>query len=182
MDTLVGEAAHEADDHAAVGATGEKSARSRPVAVLSVLIIFLSIGTLNYLGTYSPWSPRMAAWSAEATPFKYLEGRTPLERQGALVLQNKQCRNCHALGGSGGLRGPALDGVAMRLTGDQLTRQVIQGGGNMPAYGKNLSPSEVAALVAFMKTLRGPNEPPAYDSTSPQQPAQREKKIAEIKQ
>jgi ubiquinol-cytochrome c reductase cytochrome b subunit len=52
----------------------------------------------------------------------------------------------------------------------------------MPAYGKNLSPSEVAALVAFMKTLRGPNEPPAYDSTSRQQPAQREKKIAEIKQ
>ena len=165
-----------------ISGTGEKSARSRPVAVLSVLIIFLSIGTLNYLGTYSPWSPKMAAWSAEATPFKYIEGRTPLERQGALVLQNKQCRNCHALGGSGGLRGPALDGVAMRLTGDQLTRQVIQGGGNMPAYGKNLSPSEVAALVAFMKTLRGPNEPPAYDSTSPQQPAQREKKIAEIKQ
>ena len=165
-----------------ISGTGEKSARCRPVAVLSVLIIFLSIGTLNYLGTYSPWSPKMAAWSAEATPFKYLEGRTPLERQGALVLQNKQCRNCHALGGSGGLRGPALDGVAMRLTGDQLTRQVIQGGGNMPAYGKNLSPSEVAALVAFMRTLRGPNEPPAYDSTSPQQPAQREKKIAEIKQ
>src|SRR6185295_15068638 len=152
------------------------------VPVLVVLIIFLSLGTLNYLGTFSPWSPKMAAWSAEATPVKYVEGRTPLERQGALVLQNKQCRNCHALGGSGGLRGPALDGVATRLTGDQLTRQVIQGGGNMPAYGKNLSPSEVAALVAFMKTLRGPNELPAYDSTSPQQPAQTEKKVAEIKQ
>jgi ubiquinol-cytochrome c reductase cytochrome b subunit len=162
-----------------ISGTGEKSARCRPVAVLSVLIIFLSIGTLNYLGTYSPWSPKMAAWSAEATPFKYLEGRTPLERQGALVLQNKQCRNCHALGGSGGLRGPALDGVAMRLTGDQLTRQVIQGGGNMPAYGKNLNPSEVAALVAFMKTLRGPNERPAQDSASPEQPAQTQKKVAQ---
>jgi ubiquinol-cytochrome c reductase cytochrome b subunit len=121
----------------------------------------------------------MAAWSAEATPVKYVEGRTPLERQGALVLQNKQCRNCHALGGSGGLRGPALDGVATRLTGDQLTRQVIQGGGNMPAYGKNLSPAEVAALVAFMKTLRGPNEPPAQDSTTPGQPAQTQKKVAQ---
>src|SRR6185295_12160242 len=165
-----------------ISSTGEKSARRRPVAVLVVLIIFVSLGTLNYLGTFSPWSPKMAAWSAEATPVKYVEGRTPLERQGALVLQNKQCRNCHSLGGSGGLRGPALDGVATRLTGDQLTRQVIQGGGNMPAYGKNLSPSEVAALVAFMKTLRGPNELPAYDSTSPQQPAQTEKKVAEIKQ
>jgi len=137
-----------------ISGTGEKSARRRPVAVLVVLIIFVSLGTLNHLGTYSPWSPKMAAWSAEATPFNYVEGRTPLERQGALVLQSKQCRNCHALDGSGGLRGPALDGVATRLNGDQLIRQVIQGGGNMPAYGKNLKPAEVTALVAFMETLK----------------------------
>jgi ubiquinol-cytochrome c reductase cytochrome b subunit len=52
------------------------------------------------------------------------------------------------------MRGPALDGVANRLTRDQLIRQVIQGGGNMPAYGKNLSPAEVTALVSFMETLR----------------------------
>jgi ubiquinol-cytochrome c reductase cytochrome b subunit len=121
----------------------------------------------------------MTAWSAEQTPVKYIQGRTPLERQGALVLQYKQCRNCHTIGGSGGLRGPALDGVATRLTGDQLTRQVIQGGGNMPAYGKNLSPSEVTALVAFMKTLRGPNETPAQDSASPEQRAQAQEKAAQ---
>jgi len=162
-----------------ISGTGEKSARRRPVAVLAVLIIFLSLGTLNYLGTFSPWSPQMSAWSAEQTPFKYIAGRTPLERQGAVVLQNKQCRNCHALNGSGGLRGPALDGVGTRLTGDQLTRQVIQGGGNMPAYGKNLSPAEVAALVAFMKTLREPNQLPAQDSTSPAQPGQEHKKVAQ---
>ncbi len=162
-----------------ISGTGEKSARRRPVAVLAVLIIFLSLGTLNYLGTFAPWSPQMSAWSAERTPIKYIEGRTPLERQGALVLQNKQCRNCHSIGGSGGLRGPALDGVATRLTGDQLTRQVIQGGGNMPAYGKNLSPAEVDALVAFMKTLREPNQLPALDSTSPEQPGQEHKKVAQ---
>ena len=161
-----------------ISGTGEKSARRRPVAVLAVLLIFLSLGTLNYLGTFAPWSPKMAAWSAEATPFKYVEGRTPLERRGALVLQSKQCRNCHSLDGRGGLRGPALDGVATRLTGDQLTRQVIQGGGNMPAYGKNLTPAEVAALVAFMKTLHEPNELPARDSTSPDKPEPTEKKVA----
>jgi ubiquinol-cytochrome c reductase cytochrome b subunit len=159
--------------------TGEKSARRRPVAVLSVIVIFLALGTFNYLGTYSPWSPKMSAWSGEATPFMYVKGRTPLELRGAQVLQSKQCRNCHSLDGSGGQRGPALDGVATRLTGDQLTRQVIQGGGNMPAYGKNLSPSEVAALVAFMETLRGPNEPPARDSTSPGEPAEQQRKVAQ---
>jgi ubiquinol-cytochrome c reductase cytochrome b subunit len=50
------------------------------------------------------------------------------------------------------MRGPALDTVATRLTRDQLIRQVIQGSGNMPAYGKNLRPAEVTALVAFMQT------------------------------
>src|SRR5262249_42025419 len=132
-----------------------------------------------YLGTFSPWSPQMSAWSAEQTPFKYIAGRTPLERQGALVLQNKQCRNCHALNGSGGLRGAPAGRGGTPLTGGQVARQVIQGGGNMPAYGKNLSPAEVAALVAFMKTLRGPNEIPAQDSTSPAQPGQEQKKVAQ---
>ena len=141
--------------------TGEKSARQRPVAVLSVLLVFLTLGTLIHLGTTAPWSPHMEAWSGDPTPVQYVQGRTPLELQGALVLQNKQCRNCHSLGGGGGLRGPALDGVATRLTQDQLVRQVIQGGGNMPAYGKNLTPQEVTALVAFMQTLLLANEPVA---------------------
>lgn len=148
--------------------TGEKSARRRPVAVLSVIVIFLALGTFNYLGTYAPWSPKMSAWSGETTPFKYVKDRSPLELRGALVLQSKQCRNCHSLDGSGGLRGPALDGVATRLTGDQLTRQVIQGGGNMPAYGKNLSPAEVDAIVAFMQTLHEQNDSPARDTTAPE--------------
>jgi len=145
--------------------TGEKSARRRPVAVLGVLLVFLTLGTLTQLGTYAPWSPQMEAWSGAPTPVQYVQGRSPLELQGALVLQSKQCRNCHSLGGGGGLRGPALDGVATRLTPDQLIRQVIQGGGNMPAYGKNLSPQEVTALVAFMQTLRSEHAAAARDST-----------------
>jgi len=48
-------------------------------------------------------------------------------------------------------------------------RQVIQGSGNMPAYGKNLTPAEVAAVVSFMQTLHKPNEVPARDTTQPEQ-------------
>jgi ubiquinol-cytochrome c reductase cytochrome b subunit len=40
-----------------------------------------------------------------------------------------------------------------------MVRQVIQGGGNMPAYGKKLSPAEVDALVAFMQTLHPRSAP-----------------------
>jgi ubiquinol-cytochrome c reductase cytochrome b subunit len=152
--------------------TGEKSPRRRPVAVLSVLLVFIVLGAFNYLGTFAPWSPKMEAWTSTPTPVNYLEGRSPLERQGALVFHIKQCINCHSVGGAGGLRGPALDSVAARLTGDQLVRQVIQGSGNMPAYGKNLNPSEVAALVAFMRTLHDPAEAPARDATQPEQKAE----------
>lgn len=153
-----------------VAGTGEKSPRQRPVAVLSVIMLGLVIGVLTYLGTFAPWSPDMDAWSSEPTPVAYVQGRTPLELQGALVLQNKQCRNCHSLGGAGGLRGPALDRVATRLSRDQLIRQVIQGGGNMPAYGKNLSPPEVTALVAFLETLRPVYQPAARSSAVPPTP------------
>jgi ubiquinol-cytochrome c reductase cytochrome b subunit len=153
-----------------ISATGEKSARKRPVAVLSVITIFLVLGTLTYMGDTAPWSPKMNAWSGQPVPLKMLEHRTPLEMRGALVLQNKQCRNCHSLEGRGGERGPALDDVATRLTRDQMIRQVIQGGGNMPAYGKNLSPAEVEGLVAFMLTLHPPSHPPARDSAQPQAP------------
>ena len=107
----------------------------------------------------------MNAWSSDPIPFDSLQGRTPLERRGALVLQAKQCRNCHSLGGSGGKRGPALDSVAVRLTNDELIRQVIQGGGNMPAYGKNLSPAETTALVAFLETLHPAGQAPARNAS-----------------
>ena len=153
-----------------ISGTGEKSARRRPVSVLAVITIFLALGTLTFIGTSSPWSPHMEAWSSAPIPVDFVRGRTALEWRGALVLQNKQCRNCHRLGNLGGSRGPALDRVATRLTSDQLVRQVIQGGGNMPAYGKNLSPPEVAALVAFLRTLHPANESPARDSTIPAPP------------
>ena len=144
--------------------TGEKSAVRRPIAVLSVILIMLVIGVLAYMGETSPWSPRMAAWSEDPVPVQYLKGRTPLQQYGAVVFQNKQCRNCHSLGGRGGERGPALDSVATRLTGPELVRQVIQGGGNMPAYGEKLSPAEVSAVVAFMQTLAPPSKRPALPS------------------
>src|SRR5438477_1064944 len=144
---------------------GEKSWKRRPIAVLTVLLIAITLGTFTHLAGFTPWSPHMNAWSGDPVPDRFIHGTTALERQGVLVFQVKQCRNCHSIGDTGGQRGPALDGVAVRLTRDQLIRQVIQGGGNMPAYGKNLAPHEVTALVAFMQTLRQPHESVARDAT-----------------
>src|SRR5882724_6986332 len=143
---------------------GEKSWRRRPIAVLTVLLIAITLGTFTHLAGFTPWSPHMNAWSGDPVPEKVLHGTTALQRQGALVFQAKQCRNCHSIGESGGQRGPTLDSVAVRLTEDQLIRQVIQGGGNMPAYGNNLSPAETTALVAFLETLHPVGQTPAHNA------------------
>jgi ubiquinol-cytochrome c reductase cytochrome b subunit len=150
---------------------GEKHWRRRPIAVLTIVLVAVSLGTFTSMADHTPWSPVMDASTAASIPPKLLSGRTPLQIQGALVFQEKQCHNCHALGGTGGQRGPALDAVAVRLTGDQLVRQVLQGGGNMPAYGKNLNPAETTALVAFLQTLHPAGSAAAKDaSQGPAQP------------
>jgi ubiquinol-cytochrome c reductase cytochrome b subunit len=144
---------------------GEKSWKRRPIAVLTILLVAVVLGTFTNLADHTPWSPVMDASTGAAIPAKFINGRTPLEIQGALVFQSKQCHNCHSIGDIGGKRGPALDVVAVRLTPDQLVRQVLQGGGNMPAYGKNLSPAETTALVAFLETLRPSTQTPARDAS-----------------
>jgi ubiquinol-cytochrome c reductase cytochrome b subunit len=142
---------------------GEKHFSRRPVAVVVVLLTYLVIGMLTYAGITGPWSPHMEAWTSAPMKAEFIKGRPPVELQGALLFQSKQCRNCHVVGDEGGHRGPDLSGVGARMNAPQLVRQVIQGGGNMPAYGNNLTPQEVKALVAYLVSLRPPNTIPAQN-------------------
>jgi ubiquinol-cytochrome c reductase cytochrome b subunit len=61
---------------------GEKSWKRRPIAVLTILLVAVALGTFTHLAGYAPWSPVMDAWSGEPIPAQYLKGRTALERQG----------------------------------------------------------------------------------------------------
>jgi len=150
-----------------ISPSGERHILRRPLSLVVATVVVTTLIVTTWLGTYDPWSQEMNAWSATPTPIEYLKRRTPLEIQGAILIQAKQCRNCHSLGGAGGMRGPALDTTATRLTRNELIRQILQGGGNMPAYGKALKPAEVAAIVAFLATMHPPNEPPAHNSAQP---------------
>jgi ubiquinol-cytochrome c reductase cytochrome b subunit len=143
---------------------GERAPARRPLAVLLVVVIYTVFATLTYQGVTSPWSPQMSAWSGESIPEDIIRTCSPRRFQGAVVFQNKDCRNCHALEGRGGKRGPDLTYVGARLTADQLIDQVSNGTpgcGNMPAYGKQISPDEMAALVDFLVSLRPPGQPKA---------------------
>ena len=144
---------------------GEKSWMRRPAAVVTLLLVAVSLAVFTKLATFSPWSPVMNAWSGEPLPVSFLNPLSPLQRQGVLVFKGKQCHNCHEIGGFGGKRGPDLTRIATRMTHAQLVRQVIQGGGNMPAYAKNLNPAEVTALVSFLETLHPAGRPPARDAS-----------------
>jgi ubiquinol-cytochrome c reductase cytochrome b subunit len=150
-----------------ISPTGERHILRRPLSMVIAIVALTVLAATTWLGTSDPWSPDMDAWSGTPTPVDYLKGRTPLEIQGAILIQSKQCRNCHSLGGAGGMRGPALDNTGTRLTRDELIRQILQGGGNMPAYGKALKPAEVNAIVAFLMTMHPANEPPAQNSARP---------------
>jgi len=136
---------------------GERAPSRRPVAVLSVVCIATALGVLTIEGARAPWSPVMSAWSGDAVPVRLVEHASPDALMGAVVFQNKNCRNCHALDGVGGRRGPDLTSVGGRLTRNELIDQVANGtpgGGNMPAYGQQVSPAEMDVLVEFLSGLR----------------------------
>ena len=128
-------------------------------------------GHADLQGATSPWSPKMTAWSGDPIPERLVKTCRRHELMGAAVFQNKSCRNCHALDGIGGTRGPDLTDVGTRLTRDQLIDQISNGtpgGGNMPAYGKQIDPAEMATLVAFPDRTCGPTgQPPARDPPRP---------------
>ena len=144
---------------------GEKSWRRRPIAVVD--------RPADRGDAWDVHAPRRVR-AVEST-HERLERRS---RAGAILQRHDSARAARRARVSGqavpqlpcpceggGQRGPALDSVAVRLTQDQLIRQVIQGGGNMPAYGKNLSPAETTALVAFLVTLHPAGQGPARDAS-----------------
>src|SRR5262249_8229609 len=143
---------------------GERAPSRRPVAVLAVIVIWVTFGVLTYQGATSPWSPEMTAWSGDPVPEHMVQDSTPLRLQGAALFQSKDCRNCHALDGLGGRRGPDLTTVGTRLTRGQLIDQISNGtpgGGNRPAYAKQSRPAEMTALVEFLENLRPAGAPRA---------------------
>ena len=152
--------------------TGEKSPRRRPVAVLERGRYIHSAGCLQLSGHLRAVVAKNGCVDQRGHA-RELSGRAfaagtarcpgfPYQAMHQLPQRWRQRRFAWT----------ALDDVATRLTGDQLVRQVIQGSGNMPAYGKNLSPAEVAATSRIHAyAALGRAKSPARDTTQPQQAA-----------
>ena len=148
---------------------GERAPSRRPMAVLLVIVIYSILGVLTYLGQTSPWSPEMTAWSGDAVPaidHQIERPRTVADgiARGGRVSEQAMPQLSRAGRHRRHARARFVRTSACRLTHDQLIDQVSNGtpgGGNMPAYGKQMKPAEMTALVDFLVSLRPANTPPA---------------------
>ena len=128
---------------------GERSPLRRPWAIGIVIFIVMTVAVFWYEGTKSPWSPDF-----QAKPLsKKVVGEVSQEAmEGSQLFFDKGCLYCHTISGHGGKRGPELTHVGARLNNEQLTLKIVNGGGNMPAYGSSLNEKELRALISFLKT------------------------------
>jgi ubiquinol-cytochrome c reductase cytochrome b subunit len=131
--------------------TGERSPRRRPWAVGIVLLFTVGVVALVQAGSDASWSPVL---EPVALPASARAGLSGSRLQGADLFEQRGCINCHRIAGAGGERGPDLNQVGARLVPDQLTRRILNGGRNMPAYATTLSPAETSALVDYLSGLR----------------------------
>jgi ubiquinol-cytochrome c reductase cytochrome b subunit len=128
---------------------GERAPSRRPWSIAVVLLSVIMIGSLWIAGAKSPWSPNFEP--VPLTP-KIIGATDGPVFRGAHLFQEKSCLNCHLVEGHGGRRGPDLSYIADKLTKDDLTIRIVNGGGNMPAFGATLKPNEIDDLVAFLES------------------------------
>ncbi len=131
-----------------IAPVGERSPRRRPWAIGVVAMFGVSVAVLVALGNAAPWSPVLTE------PLLLPADVQATSPAGAAVFEQKGCINCHTIAGVGGQRGPNLTTVGSRLTTDQLTWRILNGGRNMPAYGTTLTPGDTDAVVAFLAGLK----------------------------
>jgi ubiquinol-cytochrome c reductase cytochrome b subunit len=130
---------------------GARTMRRRPWAPLLVVFIWTTIVIFWIAGERADWSPDFAA---KPLPASVVRDQRPEVEQGARLFHDKGCEFCHQVEGYGGRRGPDLSDVAARMTPDEITARITNGGPNMPAYVRTLAPAQVRALMAFLSTRK----------------------------
>lgn len=84
--------------------------------------------------------------------------------EGARLFASSGCAHCHGATGEGTDSGPSLRDVRRKLKATQIERQIVNGGGEMPAFGTALDAEQVKSLVAMLRSktwVATPTSPPA---------------------
>ncbi|SFB53932.1 cytochrome c551 [Cohnella sp. OV330] len=81
-------------------------------------------------------------------------GTTTASGEGAETIYKAQCIACHAADLSGGV-GPNLTDVGARLSTDEISTRIHNGGGGMPAFKGTLTDDQINTLVNWLSTKKG---------------------------
>jgi len=126
---------------------GERSPIRRPWAVFGSICVIVFVFSLFLLGEKSAWSPDFTVKPLSA---QSIHSSDTLVVHGADLFYKKGCLYCHRMDGQGGMKGPDLSQVSLRLSTQDMTIRIVNGGVNMPAYGGILNKKELTAIVAFL--------------------------------
>lgn len=77
---------------------------------------------------------------------------------GASLFATSGCMHCHAIHHAGGSKAPDLSGVGRRLNEFQMRQQIVSGSKRMPPFGDELQASELADLLAYLRSCRDKKE------------------------
>jgi len=77
---------------------------------------------------------------------------------GASLFATSGCMHCHAIHHAGGSKAPDLSGVGRRLNEIQMRQQIVSGSMRMPPFGDELQSSELADLLAYLRSCRDKKE------------------------
>jgi ubiquinol-cytochrome c reductase cytochrome b subunit len=129
---------------------GERSPVARPWAVLTVVAALVALLSLTQLGRVAPWEPRFATAPLTADVIGVDD---PLVLQGALVFYQKGCQYCHGVKGEGGIRGRDLTRIMIDRGETVVIASIFVPPAGMPSYVGNMTPDELASLLAFLHAL-----------------------------
>lgn len=116
---------------------------------LATLVVGCSAGREQREAASSTVAPSGASTSPPAPAAPATADPASL-RDGPSIFRTK-CASCHGRDGAGDL-GPALKGVADRLTRSEQIAVVSQGRGTMLAFSPALTDDQIAAVVDYIRT------------------------------
>ena len=144
---------------------GERAPSRRPVAVLAVIVIYTVLGVLTVPGRHRALVAGDDGLERRSDPGRH--GRRAAPRcncKGPSCFRTRTAGTVMRWRASAARRGPDLTTVGIAPDARSAHRQISNGtpgGGNMPAYGKQMNPAEMTALVEFLVSLRPAGQPPA---------------------
>jgi len=142
---------------------GERHPLRRPWAMGAVVLTWLTVGILSIAGYYTHWSPVFD--TKPLTPAVVGTNTGPVW-EGSQLFIDRGCQYCHMIEGVGGQRGPDLTWIGDRLTKEQMTIRINNGGYNMPAYAPSLSSQDLDLILTFLESRKKYKDAPMVPRTT----------------